>query len=88
MTYNYTEEQRKETIKLLLQIQRNLPWKKAQLECENINTAIEGIYKILDVVKTQETTRNIYNPVTKSYYKITERSSKNKTPIKGLFSKE
>ena len=95
-TYNYTEEQRQETIKLLLRIQRSLPWKKARLECENINDAIKGIYEMLDMVKHQsnqpeeKTTRKIYNPVTNKYYDIVERSSKYKEPgsIKGLWGKE
>jgi len=90
MNYNYTDEQREDTIKLLLVIQRILPWKKARCECEHMNEAIKGIYEILDVVKTQETTRKIYNPITGSYYNITERSSKYKEPgsIHGLWGKK
>jgi len=51
MRYNYSDYNRDETIKLLLQIQLHLPWKKARCECEHINEAILGLYEILDVVK-------------------------------------
>lgn len=51
--YNYTEEQREDTIKLLMKIQLYMPWKKAQCECEHMNEAIEGIYEILDMIKYQ-----------------------------------
>jgi uncharacterized protein (DUF2147 family) len=94
ITYNYTDEQRRETIKLLQKIQLNLHWKKARAECENIDSAVKGIYEILDMVKYQtnqpeeKTTRKIYNPVTDKYYDIVGRSSKNKIPIKGLWGKK
>ena len=52
-TYNYTDEQRQETIKLLMDIQLHMPWKKARCECEHINESIKGIYEILDMVKHQ-----------------------------------
>ena len=51
--YNYTDEQRQQTIKLLLKIQRHMPWKKAMCECEHMNDAIQGIYDILDEVHHQ-----------------------------------
>ena len=89
-TYNYTEEQREDTIKLLMKIQLYMPWKKARCECEHMNEAIKGIYEILNVVKTQETTRKIYNPVTNTYYDIVEGSSKYNEPgsIRGIWKKK
>ena len=51
--YNYTDEQRQETIKLLMKIQLHMPWKKARCECGHMNDAIKGIYDILDMVKYQ-----------------------------------
>ena len=45
-----TDEMREETCKHLLQIQQHLPWKTERLNCEIINTAILGIYGILDMV--------------------------------------
>jgi len=53
MCYNYSDEQRNDTIRLLLEVQTHLPWKKARCECEHINTAILGIYEILDIVHYQ-----------------------------------
>jgi uncharacterized protein YpuA (DUF1002 family) len=88
MNYNYTDEQRQETIKLLLVIQRNLPWKKARCECEQMNEAIKGIYEILDMVQSQETVQKIYNPVTKKYYNIRKRSSVYDGEVKGLWHHE
>lgn len=88
---NYTDEQRQETIKLLMNIQLHMPWKKARCECEHINESIKGIYEILDMVKYQsnqpdhDTTRKIYNPVTKKSYDIVERSSKYNGETKGLW---
>lgn len=52
-TYNYTDEQRQETIKLLMNTQLHMPWKKARCECEHMNEAIKGIYEILDMIKYQ-----------------------------------
>lgn len=94
--YNYTDGQRQETIKLLLDIQLHMPWKKARCECEHMNEAIKEIYEILDMVKHQtnqpeeKATRRIFNPVTGSYYNIAERSSvyKNAGDIKGLWRNE
>jgi hypothetical protein len=51
--YNYSDEQREETSKLLLNIQLHLPWKLARCECEHINSDILGIYSILDMVHHQ-----------------------------------
>jgi hypothetical protein len=48
-----TDEQRLETIKLILKTQSHLPWKESRLNCEIINEAILGIYDILDMIKHQ-----------------------------------
>jgi len=86
MTYTYTKEQHDKIVELLLKIQIYLPSNTSPEECKIIDEAVKDIYKIL--YSEEKTTRKIYNPVTKTYYNITERSSKNKIPIKGLWSKK
>jgi hypothetical protein len=77
-THTLTQDQHDEIISCLLKIQININDK------EIINSAVTDIYKILYC----ETERKVYNPVTKKYYKISERSSVNKNAgeIKGLWS--
>ncbi len=80
-TYTYTQEQRDEIERNLLKIQMNLN------NPEIINNAVVDIYKILYL----NTTKKIYNPVTKKSYEIKERSSVNKESgsiVGGLWSKE
>ena len=84
--YNFTDEQRQETIKLLMNIQLHMPWKKARCECDHMNEAIKGICEILDMVKQQETTRKIYNPVTGTYYNIKKSVCDGK--VKGIWGKK
>jgi len=80
-TYNYTEDQRDKIIEQLLKIQINLPIDKAPQECEVIDSAIKDIYAIL----YSETVQRVYNPVTKKYYNIKERSSKYDGKVKGMW---
>lgn len=86
-TYNYTQEQHDKIVELLLKIQIYLPSNTSPEEYKIINEAVKDIYKIL--YSEEKTTRKIYNPVTNTYYNITERSSKYSKPgdIKGLWGK-
>lgn len=51
--YNFTDEQRQKTVELLIRIQMHLPWKTERCACEHMNSAILGIYDILDMVHHQ-----------------------------------
>ena len=73
--YNYTQEQRDKIVELLLKIQTNMD------NPEIIDEAVKDIYKII----YNNTTRKIDNPVTGTYYNITERSSVYDGEVKGLW---
>ena len=87
-TYTYTEEQRDDILKCILDAQMHLPWKKARCECEHINKSLADIIYILEKGEINE--NKIFNPVTKKFYTIKKRSSvyKGAGDIKGLWMED
>lgn len=87
-SYTYTEEQREEILKHILDAQMHLPWKKARRECEHINKSLADIIYILE--KGEINDNKIFNPVTKTFYDIKKRSSvyKGAGDIKGLWMED
>ena len=86
-SYTYTEEQRDEILKYILDAQMHLPWKKARCECEHINKSLADMIYIFE--KGEINTR-LFNPVTKTFYTIKKRSSvyKGAGDIKGLWMED
>jgi hypothetical protein len=87
-TYTYTEEQKDEILKCILDVQMHLPWKKARCECEHINKSMGDIMYILEKGEVNE--NRMFNPVTKKFYNIEKRSSvyKGAGDIKGLWMED